>query len=545
MNTIKLSKEDKKIIAKKSSEDGFNEAIEIIYSEISIQKHEYILNELSLRHTVWTGFINTEINTAVVIETGLGAVVATISAVVDHVYAIYLDDDTKAIVEARVNKKEFKNRDINHYLISEVPKNLVFNYDETLLVAYAEGNTLVRNAFFKINDLYNINYYYFVDNSELFSKTGHNKYLTNAVRYHIEGTPRDPFKLTSQANKIYQFGGLKYFIFNIYSKYTGKYIVETNLNIDKSFYISVANEFFGIKSYNVRDIFFIKPNGILLLIECPDNQYMLRITSDELGKNRLYNNNSTLRLLNKKNIDFIPTLSGEKRISNHCCSVEECINGRNINSDDLNDKDIKEKIYKQAIEKLIIFQRLTLSQAILIDDTYDRLIKIPFLKSKSQFSSKFHHVFDVLEIYIKNSFSNKTLPLVLYHGDYSADNLMIQNENITGIIDWEYAIQNCLPLMDLIFLFCNVFKKQNNVSIIRAMYEVVILENIGKNENDEIYLYCETFNIKKNLIKPLSIMCIVYFIAYRLESNSKISRSGMFDENFSNLLLAIKKSLNI
>ncbi len=541
MNSAKLSTKDKKRLAQKTSVSGFNLAVECMFSEIGMENHEYILNELSLRHTAWTGLINTEINTAVVIETGLGAVVSALSKVVEHVYALYLDDDTKNIVESRLRQ----NNKINHYVIGDFPENISFNPDKTLLVSYIEDkNEIVKSNFNSILLSYDINYYYCINKPEFTSVIGTSKTLVKPDVYHIEGTARDPFRLTSRSNKIHQFGYVKYFIFNLYVRVSGKYVTETNLEINKSFFIFVANIFFENKNYFLRDIFFIKPNGVLLLIEVSGNRYMLRITSDPLGKKRLNINNQALKLLEKNNIDFSPLLSGEKEINNYRCSVEECIKGRNITVNDIKDSFKKETFYKQANKKLIDFQISTLTSGVINEDLYKRLIFTPILKSRSYFSDKYHHVFDMLEVYFKKSLINKSLPLVLYHGDFSADNLMIHNGNISGIIDWEYSIQNCLPLIDLIFLFCNVFKKINNVSIIKAMQEVVILNNIGNLEVNEINSYCEHIGINKDIIKPLSLMCVVYFIAYRLESNSEISRVSIFDKHFSVLLDSIEKLLS-
>ena len=185
----------------------------------------------------------------------------------------------------------------------------------------------------------------------------------------------------------------------------------------------------------------------------------------------------------------------------------------------------------------------TVSENQITDDTFKEQISDPISDAKSLFSDAYSSIFDKIELYLKTLYLNKTVPFVFKHGDYSADNIMVANGKITGVIDWEYASGSGLPLMDLIFLICNIHKKNTNINIIDAMHEVILDENLTAIEDECIEKYCASLNIDKSLIFSFGVMNIINFIAYRLEINIDISRKTFFDESFGDILNAINNRM--
>ncbi len=71
------------------------------------------------------------------------------------------------------------------------------------------------------------------------------------------------------------------------------------------------------------------------------------------------------------------------------------------------------------------------------------------------------------------------------------------------------------------------------------MREIIIDNNIESEARNCSKAYCDSLNINKDYIKPLSLMCIIDFIAYRLENNSLMECHNLFDKKFGSLLKSI------
>lgn len=464
MKTVQLNRDEKSLLANNINNPDSNQALQDLLNNAGPALHEHILNELSLRHTAWAGLINREsIDTAIVIETGLGATVESLSSIVKKVYAVYLEADKMDLVRKRIN-----NDNVSHILLSDFHMHPVVDSDRALFVAYNDkGSREFDKICTNIVNEKNIKYYYYINSAKSSYYFQRNLQINknsqdNSIPsiYHIEGSIRDPFKLTSSENKILQFGKLKYFIYRLYIMVANMYIATTNLNFNESFFCAVANIFFNKDSYKIHDIIFIKPNGALLVVSHSNKEYMLRITSDSLGKKRLSSNNLTLGELKKLGCSYCPEIYKELSVRDYNCSAEERISGRNINSRDLNTPLKRTMVYKQAVDILINIHTRSMCRTTINAEIYEKVIGNSISKAANNLSNKYNIILDNVDEYLKSCLLEQSLPLVLSHGDFSADNLMICDDKITGVIDWEYSKSNNLPFVDLVFFSVMYTKKQ-------------------------------------------------------------------------------------
>lgn len=542
MQFIGLDENTRSEFSNKIDSVGVEDATEFIVNYCTGSKKEFILNEFSRRHTAWIGLTNINlIRNAVVIETGIGASVISIAEIVDNVYALYLDEYTKNIVTHRV-----KSKNVHHILLEDYFSQLDIDWSSTLLIAYNDNNDeTIRNRFYEILSSNNVGYYYYISKNNFKRAVPCIKHLNNKNinTYHIEGSARDPYKMISGRMKLKYFGLLKYVLFNLYMRYQHECIATTNLDIKKSLFNLICKKSFNNKEFNIEYILFVKPNGALLAVNHLNKKYMIRITSDALGKKRLLINNNALLSLKKNNISVVPELYKQFNFEGYFCSVEGCIDGNNISPNDIKNNKIYKQIYIQSTHLITSIHKKTTVFCLYDNDVYFSLFYKPIANARKLFSNNYSSVFDAIDIYFKKYFFDIKMFTVLNHGDYSADNIMIKNGTITGVIDWEYSNNTGLPLVDLIFLICNMHKKKNNLTIINALKEVAIDNNITQLEHDCVNNYCHSLNIPKEYIVPLGIMCVIHFMAYRLEVNEEFCRKSSFDEIFGNILHLIKHKI--
>jgi len=542
MNLFGLDKNDRRVFAHDIATHDLMGALNLLFTRLSGEKLEFLSNELSLRHTAWVGLVdNKKIKNAIVIETGIGANVIALSQVVENVYALYLDEDTKYIVENRV-----ENKNVQHILMQNFPGVEDVDWASTVIISYNDLNDVfIKEYFMELVSVRKSCYYYYI------CRHGFSRILSklsalsndNMMTYHIEGSSRDPYKMVSQNMKMKYFGRFKYVLYDLYMRFKNEYIVATNLSIEDSEFDFICSKVFHKKKYFIENIYFIKPNGALLAVNELNNKYMLRITSDSLGKKRLLSNNFALNLLEEKHITVAPSLYQEINHGKYLCSVEECFKGKNITEKEINNNNSRNKICRQATDILISIHTETSSEKLLVDELYNDMIVRPVTDARDLFPDKYSSIFDLIEKHFKKTLWKKKLNLVLSHGDYSVDNIMIENGLITGVIDWEYSKSSGLPLVDLMFFICSVYKKKNKTNIIDAMQKIILDNEINGLENSCVDSYCDSLSITNDLNPPLRLMCIVMFIAYRLEINMNINRKEAFGKDFGNILENVKNTI--
>jgi len=149
----------------------------------------------------------------------------------------------------------------------------------------------------------------------------------------------------------------------------------------------------------------------------------------------------------------IPSIIFLKEIENCLVLAESRIKGSEMSSTILSSPQILETFLKNLdaasgwlISFLSSFEKKTCSlpgTVSLIIEEYSSLFP---KRDKKIFSRSF----ELLE-HFSNTLADKDTPIVPQHGDYHADNIFMENGNISGVIDWEdFSTEEHPPCFDLI-----------------------------------------------------------------------------------------------
>lgn len=80
-----------------------------------------------------------------------------------------------------------------------------------------------------------------------------------------------------------------------------------------------------------------------------------------------------------------------------------------------------------------------------------------------------------LEAFLRRKFIGLDLPFGWTHGDYWPGNILVHSGGgISGIIDWDRAAPNQLPLLDILHTFAYVHKMQQRVELGEALVEYML-----------------------------------------------------------------------
>jgi aminoglycoside phosphotransferase (APT) family kinase protein len=110
---------------------------------------------------------------------------------------------------------------------------------------------------------------------------------------------------------------------------------------------------------------------------------------------------------------------------------------------------------------------------------------------------------------------NIVLPLVVEHGDLSSPNILMNEKNQIGVVDWELAETAGLPVGDLIFFLTYVAFAQKNARKTADYVAAFKSAFFGEAAWVAPYLfrYCETLQIPLPALRPLFILCWARYVA--------------------------------
>ncbi len=127
---------------------------------------------------------------------------------------------------------------------------------------------------------------------------------------------------------------------------------------------------------------------------------------------------------------------------------------------------------------------------------------------------------DVRELVI-----GRSLPLVFAHGDFKIENLVFDRctRRLQGVIDWELAERDGLPLLDLLYLLL-YNRTLRGESFAHAYRDVVLHEDWRPEEMRRIHRYLEAVPLRAPLVAALEAMLLVHALARRLRFDMRDDR---------------------
>jgi len=541
MNCHSLNIEELKKFSEIASKNSWEDAFSIYVDTCDSGTTYYIRNEISKRYTNWAGYLSSKNKTAIVIESGLGANVITLANNHNHVYVIYVNEYCKSLTELRLSYLKISN-------VSCINENELHTVDPSTLntiVAFNESNDgyiynltcSLLNAFINADLYYVCNSIYAAKHIKSFNR--------NLNRFHYTGNTRDPFQITPGINKINEIGKFKYLLKKYLPKYFNEYVSLTTLSFNESFYealcFDIRDKYFDHSlDLHISNMFVSKPNGALLFLSVNRQKMVVRISFDALANKRLDSNTLTLKTIDDYGLNISPKLIARDSYQNIQYSVESMLTGVNIKDSELATNDKSHKVIEQSYKYLVELHEKTANYIDLVDDYYNTSIQYVLDVAKSRFDSSLYSTFDLINNYIHNSLYGKNIALVLSHGDFSVDNIIVNDGSVSGVIDWDYSQINGLPIVDLLFFISSTYKKRRKFSNSDMLMNAITHESFGDEEIKYINQYCHTFNIDKSLIKPLSIMYVMHHIAFRLEQGEPYSYYNFYKNMFSEILKTIK-----
>jgi len=176
-----------------------------------------------------------------------------------------------------------------------------------------------------------------------------------------------------------------------------------------------------------------------------------------------------------------------------------------------------EQATRNAAEFLLDLSFASKSRVELDEETYQKLFGRLFTETKER-ADELVDLLDRIEAGVRKLLSGKSLDMVFMHGDFKMENMILDCNSleINGVIDWELADREGLPLLDLLYLITYnkiVVTGMDQFDVIR---QILLEDEFTDEEQQLLDQYREQFDIDRSLYEALLAMFIIHHLCVRL-----------------------------
>jgi len=216
----------------------------------------------------------------------------------------------------------------------------------------------------------------------------------------------------------------------------------------------------------LKKIYLGNPDTLILKLANREQNIIARIPFTKEANNRCIRSQQTLEELGWFKYDdvrLVPSAEGKLVLNGLHIYTESAILGESIG--DVSCRDVQH--IDNAIDIITRLHLATVANTIVSEEVYNELIGTLIRKLKKNLHPSFAERIQWLAAYFKQSFLNKSIPLVFNHGDYKLENILVKKEDcsLVGVIDWDLSVENGMPLVDIIHLLAYEKHAESNLPI--------------------------------------------------------------------------------
>jgi aminoglycoside phosphotransferase (APT) family kinase protein len=270
---------------------------------------------------------------------------------------------------------------------------------------------------------------------------------------------------------------------------------------------------------------FASPNGLTVIAReaGTPRRFVIRIPLDPLSVQRNETNCRALLAAGKlesplRNATPHHVLSGSA--AGHPYFVETAVSGQAA-SIFLAHRETKAAASGAALDWITALHTRTAKRCLPGGEPIKRLVLAPLARAFEAFRfPEWKPGFDRLGLLLTETLRGSGLPLVHCHGDYSVDNVLLAGNppRVTGVIDWDLAAQNGLPLLDFFYFLATQTRMAQHATIGRVFRQTIFPLRFDTAAREALERYCRALGIPRRLLAPLAVVAWLHHAGLRLEN---------------------------
>ena len=152
--------------------------------------------------------------------------------------------------------------------------------------------------------------------------------------------------------------------------------------------------------------------------------------------------------------ELLPQVIAASEVNRCYCTVETRLSG-NDGRLVLKDPERRDKLARTALATIARLHRQTVTVRTVDSGAILRWVHLPVARVRGCVHRGERETLDEVERALAADLSGKDVAIGWLHGDYCADNVLVQDEEITGVIDWCQAEPEGLVILDVVGFLLN------------------------------------------------------------------------------------------
>jgi len=286
------------------------------------------------------------------------------------------------------------------------------------------------------------------------------------------------------------------------------------------------------------------PDSVMLIYKTREGGAVIRLPLTSVSLARCQKNLDTLHALSKKQTVLsgrIPRVIDRGTFEGQPYFIESLIAGSVIRSDKTASLN---RVVHEAASLLTRFHQETIERRMIDKKEFSRIASpfisgvLPYIQEDAQ--SAFRYIVD----FVQDRLLGRELPLVFSHGDFQADNILVNPDNcsIQGLIDWDLAGDAALPLLDLLYLFLYTEEMTGQGDFKYIFLRQFCPLHLNNDVMASFEQYRTALGIASDQTLPLIIFFWLHHVAFRTERAGR-QLNGWMNQFFYPILSKIYETV--
>ncbi len=213
----------------------------------------------------------------------------------------------------------------------------------------------------------------------------------------------------------------------------------------------IAPDFTLEQTVGIEQFLITPKEKVVVMAKLNNMPVVVRIPLSEAAHEGCLRNLRALRVIDAEPVcrGLAPIPLAEGETAGYYYTVESRLNGDPLGRSALGQNGLAQVEF--LIQKLN--PRSLTRQTILDGALYDELVTTPLNKVLALITEAYKR--NRLELFFKDRLLGKQVSVGISHGDFSLSNIFVQDNKITGVIDWDDSCLTGLPIIDAISHLCS------------------------------------------------------------------------------------------
>jgi aminoglycoside phosphotransferase (APT) family kinase protein len=278
--------------------------------------------------------------------------------------------------------------------------------------------------------------------------------------------------------------------------------------------------------------------------------YVVKLALGDAASPRLESNASALAAVARFTAtdaslsSVIPKIVHSGRLGGLFYSVEGALPGVNA-SGYLTPRRDSDWVAEQALRFLVRLHAASRDDHVLELATWNRHFQ-PVIDAVAAFAKRHDPTGGCERIgrYLRDQLVDQSVPMVFAHGNFWIGNLLVDSaQGLTGVIDWDSAVERGLPMVDLLYLLVRTESLIEGGSLGGAVAKWIASDLQGVAVHPLVEEYCREFSIPATWLRPLFLYCWIQHLSSHVRyRTAALEKPIWLRENLLNVLSQVRLS---